>query len=454
MDLMDTTIVNVALPALGSELHATDTTFEWVVNGYLLSLAIFIPASGWIGDRFGTKKTFLFALSVFTLGSGLCSFAPSIQLLILFRIFQGVGGGMMTPVGTTMLFRAFPPQERANASAVLAIPAALAPAIGPTLGGWLVDFAGWRWIFLVNIPIGIAGFLFSLHYLKELQEKTTSKFDLAGFLLSGIGLSLLLYALSVVPTRGIGSLNVIISGIGGVILLALMVKVETGSKHPILHLLLFRERLFRTANLVMFFAFAMWLGFLFLLPVFLQQLGGFSAFQTGLTLSPQAIGWLAVSSIASRLYPKLKPRLMISLGLAGATAMTAFFIFIQPQANLWVLRFLLFIRGFSMGFAVIPVQAAVFTNISSKETGQASSLFNTNRQVAASLGVALVGTVLFELQRLGSFSDTESYRIAFAVSTLLGVIAVVFALTIKNQDAAASFIKNQDQQSQVKMRNS
>jgi EmrB/QacA subfamily drug resistance transporter len=404
-----------------------------------LSLAIFIPASGWIGDHFGTKKTFLFALGVFTLGSGLCSIAPSIFLLILFRILQGVGGGMMTPVGTTMLFRAFPPEERADASAILAIPAALAPAIGPTLGGWLVDSAGWRWIFLVNIPIGIAGFLFSWRYLKELQEKTTTRFDLKGFLLSGIGLALFLYALSVVPTRGPLSLNVIISGTAGIGLLALMVKVETGSKHPILHLLLFRERLFRTANLVMFFAFAMWLGFLFLLPLFLQQRGGYSAFQTGLTLSPQAIGWLAVSSIASRLYPKLKPRLMISLGMAGATAMTAFFIFSQPHENLWLLRFVLFIRGFAMGFAVIPVQAAVFTNISSKETGQASSLFNTNRQVASSLGVAVVGTVLFELQRAGSFSGMGPYQIAFAVSTLLGVIAIALAITIKNEDAEASF---------------
>jgi EmrB/QacA subfamily drug resistance transporter len=407
----------------------------------VLSLAIFIPASGWIGDRFGTKKTFLFALGVFTLGSALCSMAPSVGLLILFRILQGVGGGMMTPVGTTMLFRAFPPNERANASALLSIPAALAPAIGPTLGGWLVDSAGWRWIFLVNIPVGVAGFLFSLRYLKELQEKTTSKFDLAGFLLSGAGLALFLYALSVVPTHGPFSPIVMLCGTAGILLLVLMVRVETKSEHPILNLGLFRERLFRTANLVMFFAFAMWLGYLFLLPIFLQQLGGFSALQTGLTLSPQAIGWLAVSSIASRLYPKLKPRLMISLGLAGATAMTAFFIFVQPDANLWLLRLVLFLRGFTMGFAVIPVQAAVFTNISSQETGKASSLFNTNRQVAASLGVAVVGTVLFELQRLGSVSDPGPYKIAFGVASLLGVIAVVLALIIKNQDAEASFTR-------------
>ena len=146
MDIMDTTIINVALPTLGQNFGVGDGTFEWVVTGYMLSLAIWIPASGWIGDRFGTKKTFLFALIVFTIGSALCGAAWNIQSLIGFRLLQGVGGGMVTPVGTSMLFRAFPPSERAHASAVLTIPTAIAPALGPVLGGWLVDNASWRWI--------------------------------------------------------------------------------------------------------------------------------------------------------------------------------------------------------------------------------------------------------------------------------------------------------------------
>ena len=202
MDIMDTTIVNVALPTLGQNFDVGDGTFEWVVTGYLLSLAIWIPASGWIGDRFGTKKTFLVALIVFTTGSALCGAAWNIQSLIVFRLLQGVGGGMVTPVGTSMLFRAFPPSERARASAVLTVPTAIAPALGPVLGGWLVDNASWRWIFYVNVPIGIAAFVFALVLLREHTEPAAGRFDFWGFVCSGAGLALVLYALSEGPTYG------------------------------------------------------------------------------------------------------------------------------------------------------------------------------------------------------------------------------------------------------------
>src|SRR5689334_14677280 len=161
MDLMDLTIVNVALPTLGRNFHVDNATLEWVVTGYLLSLAIWIPASGWLGDKFGTKRVFLFALTVFTAGSVLCGVSQSIGQLIGFRILQGVGGGMMTPVGTAMLFRAFPAQERARAALILTVPTVIAPALGPIVGGWLVDYVDWRWIFFVNVPIGIVGLIFT-----------------------------------------------------------------------------------------------------------------------------------------------------------------------------------------------------------------------------------------------------------------------------------------------------
>jgi EmrB/QacA subfamily drug resistance transporter len=442
MDLMDVTIVNVAIPTLSKQLNAPNTKLEWVVTGYLLSLAIWIPASGWLGDRFGTKRIFLFALAMFTLGSILCSLAPTVGWLIIFRVFQGVGGGMMTPVGIAMLFRAFPPDERAQASSIVSIVAAAAPAIGPVLGGYLSEYIGWRWIFLVNVPIGIFAFLFASRVLREYKAEEAEKFDYAGFFLSAAGLVLLLYAFSNVPTYGPWSPNVLITGNAGLLLLALLVWVESRLKSPILHFKLFKDRLFRTANVVMFFAFSLWIGSLFILPLFLQQLLGLTAFQSGLTTAPQAIGWITMSTVASRIYHRLGPKIMVVCGLTGATVMTLVFITVNPGTNLWLIRVVLFFRGLLMAFAVIPIQAAIFTNISPKETGHASSIFNTNRQVASSFGTAILGTVLFELLLANPNNAADqlfAYHVAFAAAGALGLIGIMYGLTIRNKDAEASF---------------
>lgn len=238
MDLLDTTIVNVALPTIGEDLGVSkNTTLEWVITAYLISLAVWIPASGWLGDRFGTKKVFIFALIVFTAASALCGEAQSIGQLITFRVIQGIGGGMLTPVGTAMLFRAFPPQERAKASAVLTIPVAIAPTLGPIIGGLLVDHASWRWIFRVNIPIGILGVILAVLFLEEHTEPNAGRFDLAGFALGATGLPLVLYALSVAPNDGWTSNTVLATGLGGIALLIALIVVETRIHHPILHLI-------------------------------------------------------------------------------------------------------------------------------------------------------------------------------------------------------------------------
>src|SRR5581483_2375839 len=277
MDLLDMTIVNVALPTLGKQFHAANNTLVWVVTGYLLSLAIWIPASGWTGDRVGTKKTFLFALAIFTLSSALCGLAWNMSALIGFRILQGVGGGMLTPVGSAMLFRAFPPNERARASSILAVPAAIGPALGPVLGGLLVDKADWRWVFYVNVPIGALGFVFALLFLREHREPATGRFDPWGFVFSGCGLALALYALSRAPDDGWTSFNVAGSGILGLVIFAALIITELRATAPMLNLRLFANRLFRGANIVMLLFFGGYAGLLFVLPLFLQQLRGLSA---------------------------------------------------------------------------------------------------------------------------------------------------------------------------------
>src|SRR5204863_3906007 len=202
MSIMDGTIVNVALPSIGRQLGIPSVLLDAVVVSYLLSLAVVIPASGWLGDRWGTKRIFLLALALFTAASALCGLAGNFTMLVLFRFLQGAAGGALAPVGTAMLYRTFPPAQRVRISSILIIPTVLAPATGPVLGGLLVDQLSWRWVFYVNVPIGIAACLFGLTFLHEYREPAAGRFDVAGFLLAGGGLALVMYALSEGPTYG------------------------------------------------------------------------------------------------------------------------------------------------------------------------------------------------------------------------------------------------------------
>jgi len=460
MDLMDLTIVNVALPTLGKRFNASGSGLEWVVTGYLLSLAIWIPASGWIGDRFGTKKTFLFALAMFTVSSALCGVSWNIGSLIAFRILQGVGGGMMTPVGTAMLFRAFPPQERARASLILTIPTVIAPALGPILGGILVDDVSWRWIFYVNVPIGIAAFAFSLLYLREHTEESTGAFDVWGFVLSGAGLALILYALSRGPENGWTSAGVAGTGLLGIVCFVLLVIVELRLAKPMLDLRLFADRMFRNANIVFFAASASLIGVLFLLPLFLQSLRSFSAIDTGLILFPQAIGVIIFAQLSGRLYPTVGPRRLLAVALSLFAVSSGLFLFVDLQTNVWWIAAIMFVRGIAMAFTFIPLQAATYATIRSQATGRASSLFNTNRQVSSSFGVALLATVLFERTN-GHVSDATQaaarlaqrpdiaharllgYHDAFLVAFVIGIVGVAFAFLIRDEDAHATMRQGQ-----------
>ena len=455
MDIMDTTIVNVALPTLGRFFHAGNTTLEWLVTGYLLSLAVWIPASGWVGDRFGTKKTFLFALVMFTACSALCGLSWNVGALIAFRILQGVGGGMMTPVGTAMLYRAFPAHERAQASAVLILPAFIAPTIGPILGGWLVTAVTWRWIFLVNLPVGVFGVIFSAIALREHTEERAGRFDVVGFLSSGLGLALALYALSRGPEDGWTAPLVLGSGLLAVALFAVLIIAELRLPEPMLQLRLFRDRMFRSANLVSFAITATMMGVLFLLPLFLQNLLGLSALQSGLVTFPQALGMMVMVQVASRIYPHVGPRRMMAGGMLGVVLTSALFLLVGLGTDMWWIRGIMLLRGIAISFAMIPMQAASFATISREDTGRASSITNTNRQVAASLGVAILATVLVSriAARLPNTAVGASpaaaglalqhatllaFHDAFGVSLLLAGIGVACTFFIHDEDAAAS----------------
>jgi len=236
MDLLDMTIVNIAIPKLAEIHSATTTQVQWVVTGYLLSLAVFIPVSGWLGDRFGTKRIFMTALFFFTAASLGCGLSWSLESLIAFRVLQGIGGGMLTPVGTAMLYRAFPPHERAKASAILMIPMVVAPASGPVLGGYLVQYVDWRMIFLINIPVGVLGFAFAGLFLKEERQQSPGRLDVPGLLLAAGGLATLMYALAEAGTNGLSDAKVLVFGAVGLVLLTVFTIVEIRTEEPMIQM--------------------------------------------------------------------------------------------------------------------------------------------------------------------------------------------------------------------------
>ncbi len=449
MEILDMTVLNTALPALGQHFGVGTETLQWLVTGYLVSMAVFIPASGWVADRFGTKRTFLFALAVFTAASAWGGIAGSLGELIVARVVQGVGGGLLTPVGTAMLFRAFPPAERAKASAVLSIPTTIAPAFGPVLGGWMVDNVSWRWIFFLKVPIGVLGLLFAMVALREERADRPGRFDIAGFLSGGAALALLLLGLDGGAREGWGAAPVLVQLGAGLALAAVFATIELARSEPMIDLRLLKDRLFRTGNLLMLPASGALMGALFLVPLLLQYQMGVDATGSGLVTMFQALGMMAFLPLAGRLYPKVGPRRLLATGFGIIAAAQAMLIMVGPGTTLWAVRLALFAMGAGMALTVISLQAATFATITPTAIARASSVFSTTRQVASAAGVAAVATLLTartdsRLADLGARAADlagrqealfAAYHDIFLVTTALALIGFLISLRVRDSDA-------------------
>lgn len=394
MSLLDLTITNVALPVLAREFRSSASTIAWVATSYLLSVAVCIPISGWLGDRFGTKRAFVFALTVFTAGSLLCGLTDSLGLLIAFRVLQGGGGGLLTPVGAAMVFRAFPLEERARISSLITMPAVIAPATGPVVGGYLVQYQSWHWIFLINVPIGLAGIAIAARGLREYRVPNTARLDLPGFVLATAGLAATVYALGEIGERGLADPRVLGFGLAGIAALVAFVVVELRVAAPLIDVRLYRDRLFAVGSAVLFLINGGFFGVSFLMPQLLQGVRGLNAFQSGLATFPTAIGIIIAAPLVARLYPRVGPRRLVLAGAALA-ALAAFALRqIDLATNLWQIRLQVIPLGFAFGLVFIPLQTASFAGISAAMTGRATAAYNAVRQIATSFGFALLATVL------------------------------------------------------------
>ncbi|MDA3627842.1 MDR family MFS transporter [Saccharopolyspora sp. WRP15-2] len=426
MNGMDATIVNVALPAIAGEFSVPASATSAVNVGYLVSLAVCIPVSGWLGDRFGTKRVFLGAFGVFVLASALCGLAGDLTQLTLARVLQGAGGGVMSPVALTMLFRAYPPEQRIRLSRVLLLPTAVAPALGPVLGGFFVENLTWRWGFYVNVPVGALALLFGALRLVEHVEAREKRFDVLGFALAAPGLGLVMYALESVAGSGLGSPHVWGAGLAGVICLALLVKTQLRAREPMLDLRLLGDSSFRRASLILFACVAGFLGTLYGFTLLFQQGLGASAWETGLVTLPKAVGLMIASQLVGWAHRRFGARRVIATAMLGAAISFALLNAISA-GDFWFAAFVQLLTGFFVGAASAELQVVAFATISKSATGGASTLFNVQRQVGSALGVALTACVL-----AGS-PGLDGYHLAMFVSAGFALVGMVLALRIKEK---------------------
>jgi EmrB/QacA subfamily drug resistance transporter len=397
MSILDITVVSVALETFQQEFDATSAQVAWTMTGYTLALATVIPLTGWAADRFGTKRLYLLALTLFTAGSVLCAVADTLQMLVAYRVVQGLGGGMLMPLGMTIMTRAAGPDRVGRVMAVLGIPMLLGPIFGPIIGGWLIEAASWHWIFLINLPIGLAALVYATVVLPKDHVEPSESFDWVGMLLLSPGLALFLYGVSTTPETGtLWDREVLVPALAGVALIVSFVPwaLRPGNVHPLVELRLFRNPAMTTAVVsMMLFAIAFF-GASLLFPLYFQQVRGEDALSAGLILAPQGLGAMVTMPIAGMLSDRIGPGKIVLAGITTITIGMAAFTQVTDSTPYPFLLGALFVMGLGMGGTMMPIMAAALATLTDHNIARGSTLMNITQQVAASMGTALFSVLL------------------------------------------------------------
>jgi EmrB/QacA subfamily drug resistance transporter len=395
MSILDITVVSVALPTFQTEFDATYAEVAWTMTGYTLALATVIPLSGWAADRFGTKRLYMLALLLFTLGSALCATADSIEQLVAYRVVQGLGGGMLMPLGMTIMTRAAGPQRIGRLMAVLGIPMLLGPIGGPILGGWLIEAASWHWVFLINVPIGAAALVYALIALPKDSPQPGESFDFIGMLMLSPGLALFLYGVSSLPETGtITAAKVWIPMLSGALLVIGFVLYSFKPEHPLLDLRLFSNRNLTVASVSLFVFIIAFMGAGLLFPSYFLQVRGESTLNAGLLMAPQGIGAMITMPIAGMLADKIPIGRTVPFAMALIAA--GFFAFTQvgTDTSYLLLCGSLFVMGLGMGGTMMPIMTSALRTLTSQEVARGSTLVNILQQIGGSIGSATMSVIL------------------------------------------------------------
>jgi EmrB/QacA subfamily drug resistance transporter len=395
MSILDVTVVNVAINTLAREFATPLSTIQWVATGYTLALATVIPLTGWAADRFGTKRLYMTSISLFLSGSVLSGLAWSAGSLIGFRVLQGLGGGMLMPLGMTILTRAAGPQRVGRVMAIIGVPMLLGPIFGPILGGWLVDDFSWRWIFFINVPIGIAALVLSQRILARDVPEPGHRLDWLGLALLSPGLAAVIYGLAETSGHGgFGRAEVLLPGLVGLAMLGLFVRHGLRTHDALIDLRLFANRTFAVASGTLILVIIAVFGGMLLLPLYLQVVRGESAMDTGLLLAPQGFGAMLAMPIAGRLTDRTGVGRIVPVGLTLVALSFLGLTQLEADTSYWLLGAELFLMGVGMGATMMPTFSGAMQTLRTAAIARASTTLNINQQVGASIGTAVLSVLL------------------------------------------------------------
>jgi EmrB/QacA subfamily drug resistance transporter len=395
MSILDVTVVSVALPTFQREFNASYATVAWTMTAYTLALAAVIPVTGWAADRFGTKRLYLTSLILFVAGSILCSTAWNIESLVSFRVLQGLGGGMLMPLGMTILTRAAGPDRVGRVMAVLGVPMLLGPIAGPIIGGWLLESASWHWIFVINVPIGIVALIAATRILPKDNPQPSESFDFLGMLLLSPGLALFLFGVSSIPEEGtIAATRVLLPAAIGLILVVAFVFHALRMDHPLIDLRLFQNKRLTISVVTMSIFMIAFMGSMLLFPSYFLQVRGETTLNTGLLLAPQGLGAMLTMPVAGRLTDKMGPGKFVLAGIVLIAAAMTVFTQVTAESSYFLLLGALFVLGLGMGMTMMPIMSAALATLTHHAVARGSTLMNIVQQTSGSIGTAVMSVIL------------------------------------------------------------
>ncbi|KAB8144825.1 DHA2 family efflux MFS transporter permease subunit [Chloroflexia bacterium SDU3-3] len=392
MAVLDATIVNIAMAKFQAVFGATLADAQWIITAYTLAQTVSIPIFGYLADRYGTKWIYIISLGLFTIASMLCGLSWSLGSMIFFRVLQGLGGGALMPLGLAQVYAVFPPSQRGLAAATIGIPVLLAPAFGPTLGGYIVEYTDWRLIFYINVPVGILGVFMCATILRNDNVNANAKIDLPGVLLSTLAFASLVYGIGEAASDGWGSTKVVGFSVFGTICLVLLIFFELRSADPLLDFSLFKSWNWTSANLITWIITFALFGALFLVPIYLQSLRGLTPIQSGLVLLPSSLITVIALPLSGQVVDRFGPKVAIVIGLATLTLAGWLLTHLTLTTPTLTLQLWLVARSIGMGFSNQPANVIALSDIPPQKLARASSFFNLMRQVASAFSTSFLAT--------------------------------------------------------------